>query len=128
MAEAPKIHEFVWNELVSTHPEKCAAFYSKVFGWEPREVVLEGMGVYTIFVKDGQTIAGMLHLNHEDGNENASFWSSYLAVENVDAAAQLVIQSGGTIKLMPVDVEELGRIAIVSDPAGAIFSLITPPK
>ena len=128
MADTPKVREFVWNELVSNKPAECAVFYSKVFGWEARDVQLPGMGDYTIWTKDGETIAGMVHIQDEGTGEPVSFWGSYIAVEDVDATAQQIIQAGGSIKLLPVDVAEMGRIAIVSDPSGAIFSLITPVK
>lgn len=125
MTTPPKLREFVWNELVSSNPAAADAFYTRVFGWESRTVMLDGVGPYTIWLKDGVTVAGMVHGAQQNG-QHSGFWGSYVSVPDVDQAAQAVIAAGGSVKVMPINVPELGRIALVADPTGALFSLITP--
>ena len=49
-------------------------------------------------------------------------WMSYFTVDDVDAAAAKVKELGGNVCVPPTDIP-VGRFAVVSDPAGATFSL-----
>ena len=50
-------------------------------------------------------------------------WMSYVAVEDADASAAKVKELGGTIVAGPFDAMELGRMAFVKDPGGAVFAI-----
>ncbi|MEM6902310.1 MAG: VOC family protein [Pseudomonadota bacterium] len=117
---------FVWNELATSRPDLCRDFYGAVFGWTTEEVDLGDFGTYSVWMLDGHGIGGMLHMDDADGEQPISFWTSYIAVEDVEETAKAVLDSGGTIKLPPTYVPELGRIAIIADPAGAVIAVINP--
>jgi hypothetical protein len=53
-------------------------------------------------------------------------WSVYWDVDDVDAAVALAQQLGGALVDGPMDTP-YGRMATVSDPAGAPFKLRMPP-
>ena len=52
-------------------------------------------------------------------------WSSYVAVDDVDAAAGRVEGLGGKVSVPPMDIPNTGRFCVVTDPTGASLSLIT---
>jgi predicted enzyme related to lactoylglutathione lyase len=50
-------------------------------------------------------------------------WTPYLASDDVDLTAETVRSCGGTIGVGPLDAGDAGRLAIGSDPAGAVFGV-----
>jgi predicted enzyme related to lactoylglutathione lyase len=55
--------------------------------------------------------------------EIPSHWMVYFAVEDVDASAARVTELGGTVSVPPSDIPP-GRFSVVTDPHGAVLSLI----
>jgi predicted enzyme related to lactoylglutathione lyase len=53
-------------------------------------------------------------------------WQPYVAVEDPDATAERATQLGGSALIAPMDVPNVGRIAVLSDPQGAKFGVIKP--
>jgi predicted enzyme related to lactoylglutathione lyase len=51
-------------------------------------------------------------------------WVGYVAVDDVDAKAAQICRLGGAILVAPTD-SNIGRIAVVADPQGATFALVT---
>jgi predicted enzyme related to lactoylglutathione lyase len=68
----------------------------------------------------GKPVAGMMPLMQE-GQPPA--WSTYVAVEDAEATAGKVRDSGGQVMAEPMDVMDLGRMAIFADPSGAVFGI-----
>ena len=50
-------------------------------------------------------------------------WMVYISVARVDEAAARVTALGGKVVMGPFDVMQMGRMAVVADPAGATFAL-----
>jgi predicted enzyme related to lactoylglutathione lyase len=50
---------------------------------------------------------------------------SYVAVDDVDDSARRVGELGGKVVVPPVDIPNVGRFCVISDPTGASISLIT---
>ena len=57
------------------------------------------------------------------GRGPASMWMVYFAVDDADAAVARVTELGGAVMMGPMDIEP-GRFAVVSDPSGAVFSVM----
>ena len=53
-------------------------------------------------------------------------WSAYFAVDDTDAAVARAVELGGSI-VQPIRDSPYGRIGVVADDQGAIFSLISSP-
>ncbi len=47
----------------------------------------------------------------------------YFAVEDCDAGAARVSELGGTVSVPPTDIPP-GRLSVVNDPHGAVFTII----
>jgi predicted enzyme related to lactoylglutathione lyase len=75
---------------------------------------------YTEFKLDGKSIAGGMKPPMEG---MPAAWLVYFAVDDADAAAAKAKELGGTVMQEPTDIPA-GRIAVVVDPQGAVFSII----
>jgi hypothetical protein len=118
---------FIWNELDTTDQKKSGAFFSKLLGWTLKEVDAGEFGIYTIFQKDGQDIAGMMNPTMESPIKQPG-WQTYVAVDDVDESAQKTIRLGGKVLVPPHDVPGFGRVCLISDPVGATVPLVKPIK
>lgn len=110
-----------WNELMTTDVEGAKAFYQSVFGWGA--TTHEGEMNYTEFSLGDRQIGGMIEKPSMVPAEVPPHWSVYFAVEDADAAVAKVKELGGSVMMPPRDIEP-GRFAVVSDPAGATFTVI----
>lgn len=117
----------VWIDL-STHDfEGATRFYGQLFGWQFEDRG-EQYGHYH-FIKLGDKVVGgaMSSLIGPDGPleepVNPTIWSVYLGVDDVPQAADRVTQSGGTVVVEPMQVGEMGSMAVAVDPAGAMVGL-----
>jgi uncharacterized protein len=84
---------FCWVDLGANAVAAAKAFYRSLFGWETGEA--EGFSHCTL---SGRDVAGVYAL---DGAEPP--WTSYVAVEDVDAVAARVPDVGGTVIEAPFD-------------------------
>ena len=114
---------FIWNELDTPDQKKCGEFYCKLIGWTKKEIDTGPMGTYTIFQHDGKDVAGMMN---PTGPIDVPRWSAYIAVDNVDECASKVEDLGGRILVKPHDIPDVGRVCMLSDPAGAVICLMQP--
>jgi hypothetical protein len=53
-------------------------------------------------------------------------WVPYVAVEDVDATVAKAQELGGSAVIEGMDVPNVGRIAVLTDPNGAAFGIIKP--
>jgi predicted enzyme related to lactoylglutathione lyase len=106
-----------WIDLSSPDVDGAVAFYGALFGWDATEGNAE-FGGYRNFSKGGKRVAGVMPLM-EPGQ--APSWTTYVSTSDADKTAELVQSSGGTVVAPPMDVAELGRMALFLDDAGTFF-------
>ncbi|MEU5423237.1 VOC family protein [Streptomyces sp. NPDC001407] len=111
-----------WLDLGSPDTAAAAGFYGSVFGWDFQSAGPEAGG-YGFFQKDGKTVAGLGPLTEEGAS---SAWTVYFRTPDADATAKAVEQGGGRVRVAPFDVMDAGRMACLTDPSGAEFSLWQP--
>jgi predicted enzyme related to lactoylglutathione lyase len=116
---AYKFGTFVWFECITDDVEASKAFYTETLGWKSKELDMGGFK-YTMLSKGEATQCGVVEPQME-GVPNQ--WTSYVSVEDVDAAAKRVTQHGGKVLVPATDIPTVGRFALVSDPEGATFNL-----
>lgn len=118
---------FIWYELMSPDPEGSKAFYDKVVGWNISEGAAEYNGYRMIGRSDGGFAGGVMPLTAEMQQHGARpTWLGYVHVANVDQAVSSVERSGGKALVGPMDILNVGRIAMVTDPQGAAFYIMKP--
>jgi len=118
---------FIWYELMTTDTEDAKAFYDAVVGWDISEGAAEYQDYRMIGRKDGGFAGGVLPLTDEMQQHGARpIWLGYVNVGDTDAAIASIEQAGGTKIMGPMDIPNVGRIAMVTDPQGAPFYVMKP--
>lgn len=113
-----------WNELATPDPARALAFYESVFGYTHEDWDMGASGMYHVLKgPDGVARAGVMKAPHEG---MPALWTPYVKVEDTAATVAKVAPLGGTLLLEPKDVKDVGRIAILADPLGAVLGLIQP--
>lgn len=113
-----------WNELTTRDPDGAKAFYGAVFGWQPKDMP-SGDVTYTMWELGGRQIGGMMPMTGDAwAPEIPPHWMVYFAVEDADAAAAKATELGGQVQVPPTDIP-VGRFAVLTDPHGAVFSVLT---
>jgi hypothetical protein len=115
---ATRIGKFVWHEQVSDDPGQAQNFYTQLFGWGT-EVFKAGEMDYTMISSGGSTHGGF-----SQAMEGAPppHWLGHVGVENLDETIEKAKSAGGKVAAGPFDMEDVGRMAVLTDPQGAHVS------
>jgi uncharacterized protein len=121
--------EFCWVELATTDQPAAADFYGQIFGWSANNMPTGPDEVYTIFQLEGRDVAAGCSLRTDQLSRGVPpHWNLYVAVQSADATATRAQELGGSVLAPPFDVFDAGRMAVLQDPTGAVFSLWQPNK
>jgi uncharacterized protein len=113
---------FSWNELTTDDTAGAMAFYGPLFGWKA-EAMPASSGPYTV-VKVGDSGVGGI-MPPPPGREQASAaWGVYVTVTDVDATVAQALALGGKVCAPAMDIPGVGRMAVLADPQGAVFSVM----
>jgi uncharacterized protein len=107
----------VWNELITDSPA-AVTFYEQVLGVTTTTTEM-GENKYTMFQVAGKEVGGTTPPMME-GVPN--HWHVYFAVSDADATTAKITEMGGSVMMAPFDTP-IGKMAVVADPQGAVFSL-----
>jgi uncharacterized protein len=113
----------IWSENLSRNYEASKAFYGTVFGYQFGDIGAEGMQYATLDL-DGRPVGGIGAIGAEQPAETPAAWGTYFAVADTDAAVAKVTELGGRV-VAPAWDSPYGRMAVVSDDQGAVFSLMS---
>ena len=116
-----------WFELFTRDHADALAFYRSVFGWDTTTVGDTDEFRYAT-VRDPQgdgEIAGVMDASAFLPAGVDSHWSVYWHVDDADATVRQTTALGGAIVQQATDTP-YGRLATLTDPAGAEFKLRTP--
>lgn len=116
---------FCWIELGTTDVDGARAFYTSLFPWTVQENSMGEMGTYSIFQKDGRDAASMYKLGPQQMGMPPC-WMSYVSVADVEETVAAAGNLGGVVIAGPFDVMDHGRMAVLTDPQGAFFSIWQP--
>lgn len=114
--------EPIWVDLSTPDPAASAAFYGQLLGWTATEGQ-EEFGGYASFLLDGRPVAGVMPLMSP---EQPPAWTCYVCTDDTDRTAALVQEAGGSVLAPPMDVADLGRMAVFVDAQGALFGTWQP--
>lgn len=116
----------IWYELMTHDPVAARRFYGAVVGWRIDEEPPPGftMDYRMISAGDG-LVGGVFTLTDEMRQQGAApAWMMYLGVDDVDASVAAITAAGGRVVMPAFDIPNVGRIALVADPQGAMFYLM----
>ena len=108
-----------WTELMTSDTAAAETFYTRLFGWKAK-VSPE----YTEFSVGSTPQGGMMKIDPKMGNVPPN-WMPYFEVSDTDRTTAKVAELGGGATVPPTDIPNVGRFAVLADPQGAMFSVIT---
>lgn len=122
-ADAPQVSvgDWYWNELMTRDPDAALRFYEGVFGYDHDSMDMGPQGTYYVLTKDGVPRGGLMRVPEPD---MPSAWMPYVRVADCDASAARAGTLGARICVEPKDIPQVGRFAVLIDPAGAALGII----
>ena len=108
-----------WNELGTPDIDAAASFYGDLLGWTTNAMDLGEMPYLVIKTAAGTNNGG---IRPPMPPGTPPFWLAYFAVEEIDAAVAKVTELGGAV-LQPATDIGIAKIAVATDPQGAVFAL-----
>jgi len=113
---------FCWMELNTSDSAAAKKFYTSLFDWQAEDTPAGPDMVYTMLRVRGLEVGAMCNLQPEQKAHGVPpHWMTYIAVENADEAAKKAASLGATVMADAFDVMDVGRMAIIQDPQGAMF-------
>lgn len=109
----------IWVDLQSTDPPAAATYYRELFGWDVGPALPE-TGDFALATARGVAVAALGPLPSADV---PTAWTAYFAVDDLQGAADAALAAGGSVLLAPGEAVPGVWLAIVADPAGAVFGL-----
>ena len=88
-----------------------------------QSVLLNG---YTVFNVEGGNPDGVAGAMKPPMDGMPAFWGVYFAVDDAAATAERATELGATLMMEPTAMPGVGTLAAISDPQGAMFSIMTP--
>ena len=115
-----------WFELHTRDHATAMAFYRSVFHWETTAVSDTDEFRYTVMRHPSGELAGIMDAAAFLPDGVPSSWAIYWEVTDADATMAQVKKLGDSV-VMEAEDTPYGRLATVTDPAGAVFKLRTAP-
>jgi predicted enzyme related to lactoylglutathione lyase len=112
-----------WVDLGTPDPAAAKTFYQSLFGWELQDMGPDAGG-YMIATLRGKQVAGV---GPQMGPPGAPpWWTTYVYIEDADTTAKSIEAAGGKVMMPPFDVMDAGRMAVFTDPEGAVCAIWQP--
>lgn len=111
-----------WVDVSASDLGAARLFYEGLFGWS-MEVGPPEAGGYLNCGKNGRLVAGISPKMTPDA---PSAWTVYFSTADLAGRIQQVTGNGGQLLMGPMDVLDIGGLALCADPTGALFGLWRP--
>jgi predicted enzyme related to lactoylglutathione lyase len=109
-----------WVDTSQPDPVAAVEFYGGVFGWEFEDVMPPGSEAkYFIARLHGGDVAAVGSI--PEAAPAVALWNTYVWVDSADETAAKARDAGGGVMMEPFDVMTSGRMAVLTDPEGAVF-------
>ncbi len=122
MAEDPTYNTPSWVDLSTPDVEGACRFYGDLLGWTI-ETHDSPMGEYRIGTVRDRAVGGMMAAPVEAAEAPAA-WAVLFHVADVDEVVAAVEAAGGMVLEPAFDLPD-SRIAILADPSGAVFGVVS---
>jgi hypothetical protein len=115
---------FSWPELTTSDQKAAVVFYRDLFGWGLNEQPVGPDQVYSMFQLRGRDVAAASSMQPAQREQGVPpYWGLYVATTSADVSVAKATSLGATVLAPPFDVMDVGRMAILQDPTGAMISL-----
>jgi len=113
-----------WIDTQQPDRDAALRFYGAVFGWSFENHLQRGDRAYDLATLDGHVVAAI----GSGPSDTTATWTTYIGVDDVEAAVANVEAAGGTVVAPPLRAGSAGRLALVTDPTGANLALWEPGR
>jgi predicted enzyme related to lactoylglutathione lyase len=113
---------FSWSGLMTPDPEAAARFCGSLFGWTVKAMDM-GTGPYHVASVGDDQVAGLMKPPPEQATM-PPMWGVYITVSDADETVARCEAHGGKVLVPAMDVPTVGRMAVLQDPQGAVFSVM----
>src|SRR5262245_10943396 len=110
---------FVWHELYVPNVQQAVDFYTNNLGFGTEKMSMGEGFDYTMLTKNGKGVCGVMSTTEGPAKDAPTHWSTYLAVDDVDASLSKCKLAGATVIVEPMDIPTVGRMCLIKDPQGA---------
>ncbi|MGC5343167.1 VOC family protein [Streptomyces sp. DT171] len=131
---------FCWTEVYTRQKDRVDPFYEQVFDFRSTDLDARdtadpggGMGIdFRMWSPAGTepgpdtAVGGRGVITDAFPAEMPSYFLTYFAVADCDAAAESAVRLGGRVTARPFDIPH-GRMAVLHDDQGAFFAVLQPP-
>jgi len=115
-----------WADLSTPDTKRASDFYSALFGWQIMADEKDKSGY--LHIKNGEHFIGGIPPAAHRPPGVPPHWLAYFWVDDVDASAAKAKQMGAKLCVLPMTIENVGRMAVIADPQGAVFAIFNSPK
>jgi predicted enzyme related to lactoylglutathione lyase len=125
MAQPSVQGRFLWQAHLAEDGAAVIPFYARVLGWKTQPWAADPK--ITIFAAASGPVAGMSPMTDERRAQGArSQWLPFIGAEDVDAMVAGAEKLGARVLAAAIDIDQVGRYAVLADPQGAAFALFKP--
>lgn len=114
-----------WVELYAAAPAETAKFYRELFGWGIEE--MDSDSPLSHVISAGEQMVGTIEPSAE-GPLPAGGWLVCLWTADLTALLGKLVPAGGQVVVEPIQVDEVIRYAVVSDPDGVPVGVLEDPN
>lgn len=112
-----------WTDLQADDVAAAKEFYRQLFGWDYDDRPTPTGDSYALALIGSDVVAAIAPKSPMQPPDAPAAWSSYLAVDSVEAALTAAGAHGGKVLAPATDIPGSGRMAFVADPAGIPIGL-----
>ena len=118
---------FTWAQLITRNRKVSTAFLAYLLSLSIDSGPAPGSGINSVLMLKDEPMVGIMDMPDDVADAGTpNHWIIYFHVDDVDAAVDLAATNGASTIMAPTQLAHIGRIAIISDPQGALVGLITP--
>jgi predicted enzyme related to lactoylglutathione lyase len=118
------LNQMCWPELSTPDPAGAVKFYSSLFDWGTQPATSFDTAYYIEWINAGQHIGGLMPMRGNQAAGAPPHWLLYVTVADCEASAAQARQLGANICVPPTVIPNVGKFSVITDPQGAVFSLI----
>ncbi len=111
-----------WREIMTRKADEVSDFYTRLLGWQPTQRQM-GESTYTTFVSQGEGVGGLEAMGEEHAGVPPQ-WMLYIAVANLRSTLEAAQALDAKVIRPATEMPGVGTVATLTDPKGAIFSVI----
>jgi predicted enzyme related to lactoylglutathione lyase len=114
-----------WVDTWQADADAAVSFYAALFRWDYEDTMPPGIsGRHFMCRLRGRDVAAVA--SRPTAAPQVSAWNTYVWVEDAAETAEKARDAGGNVVTEPFEALDGGRIAIISDPGGAVIGIWQP--